>query len=172
MGSVPLPTAPAFQQRLLGLQAQLYHFARKLTRDHVWAQDLTQESMLRALQYQDTFREHTNFKAWLLTIMRNTFINEHRRNKRKHALLESLGTEALRAAHEGAASGTESLVKQGELDHGLALLDGAFREPFRLYHDGYKYHEIAERLGLPIGTVKSRIHKARQRLIHMLDDAR
>jgi RNA polymerase sigma-70 factor (ECF subfamily) len=58
----------------------------------------------------------------------------------------------------------------GEIQSSLSKLDNAFREPFNMHHEGYKYHEIADKLGIPIGTVKSRIFQARQRLMGMLTD--
>jgi RNA polymerase sigma-70 factor (ECF subfamily) len=64
----------------------------------------------------------------------------------------------------------EATVKMSEIDRSLERLDKAFREPFLMHHEGYKYHEIAEHLDIPIGTVKSRIFQARQRLMGMLTD--
>jgi RNA polymerase sigma-70 factor (ECF subfamily) len=65
-----------FQQQLVGLRQQLYYFALSLTKDRDNALDLLQESILRALTYRDKYRDNTNFKAWLYTIMKNTFIND------------------------------------------------------------------------------------------------
>jgi RNA polymerase sigma-70 factor (ECF subfamily) len=159
-----------FQQHLVSLRHQLYYFALSLTRDRDTAQDLLQESLLRALTYREKFQDNTNFKAWLYTIMRNTFINDHRRGKRTNALMDRVEHDHLRTMRVETAASTERTVKQREIDQSLAKLDDAFREPFRMHHDGFKYHEIADRLGIPIGTVKSRIHQARHRLIDMLSD--
>jgi RNA polymerase sigma-70 factor (ECF subfamily) len=159
-----------FQQRLVSLRQQLYYFALSLTRNRESAQDLVQESLLRALIYREKFQDNTNFKAWLCTIMKNTFINDHRRSKRTDALMERMGNEHLRASRVETTSSTESSVKLREIHSSLARLEDVFRQPFRLHHDGFKYHEIADRLGIPIGTVKSRIHQARHRLADMLSD--
>ena len=159
-----------FQQHLLSLRQQLFYFALSLTRDRETAQDLLQESMLRALTYREKFQDNTNFKAWLYTIMKNTFINDHRKGKRTDALMGRVENEQLRASRVATAASTESAVKLREITSSLARLDDCFREPFRMHHDGFKYHEIADRLGIPIGTVKSRIHQARHRLIDMLSD--
>ena len=159
-----------FQQHLVSLRPQVYYFALSLTRDRETAQDLLQESMLRALMYREKFQDNTNFKAWLYTIMKNTFINDHRRGKRTDALMDRVENEQLRASRVETAASTESSVKLREINTSLARLDDTFREPFRMHHDGFKYHEIAVRLGIPIGTVKSRIHQARHRLIDMLSD--
>jgi len=159
-----------FQQHLLSLRQQLYYFALSLTRDRDDAQDLLQESMLRALTYRDKFRDNTNFKAWLYTIMKNTFINDHRRGKRTDALMDRAEHEAEHVRRVETPATTESTMKMSEIDSSLKRLEGTFRMPFQMHHDGYKYQEIAEKLGIPIGTVKSRIHQARHRLMHMLSD--
>lgn len=159
-----------FQQHLVGLRQQLYYFALSLTKDRENAQDLLQESMLRALTNRDKFQDNTNFKAWLCTIMKNTFINEHRRGKRTGALMERMETERTGPHRVETTTSPESSVKLREIDNSLSRLDDTFREPFRMHHDGFKYHEIADQLGIPIGTVKSRIHQARHRLMDMLSD--
>jgi RNA polymerase sigma factor (sigma-70 family) len=161
-----------FQQHLVGLRQQLFYFALSLTRDRETAQDLLQESILRALTYREKFQENTNFKAWLYTIMKNTFINDHRRSKRTGALMERAENDRAQASRVETATSAESAVKLREIDTSLARLDNTFREPFRMHHEGFKYHEIADRLSIPIGTVKSRIHQARLRLIDMLSDKR
>ncbi|HOP44107.1 MAG: RNA polymerase sigma factor [Flavobacteriales bacterium] len=159
-----------FQQNLLGLRQQLYYFALSLTRDRDDAQDLLQESMLRAITYRDKFRDNTNFKAWLYTIMKNTFINDHRRAKRTNTLMNSVEKERDQVRRVQMPNSPENRVRMGEIQDSLDRLDATFREPFLMHHEGYKYHEIAEHLGIPIGTVKSRIFQARQRLMRMLTD--
>jgi RNA polymerase sigma factor (sigma-70 family) len=159
-----------FQQQLVGLRQQLYYFALSLTKDRDNALDLLQESILRALTYRDKYRDNTNFKAWLYTIMKNTFINDHRRAKRTKALMDTVDRERdqVRRVHTPATA--EASVKMSEIDRSLERLDPTFRTPFTMHHEGYKYHEIAVHLGIPIGTVKSRIFQARQRLMTMLSD--
>ncbi|MBK9418723.1 MAG: RNA polymerase sigma factor [Flavobacteriales bacterium] len=159
-----------FQQQLVGLRQQLYYFALSLTKDRENAADLLQESLMRALTYRDKFRDNTNFKAWLYTIMKNTFINDHRRNKRKKALMDNVDREREQVRRVQTPASTEASMKMSEIQRSLEQLDPAFRTPFTMHHEGYKYHEIAEHLGIPIGTVKSRIFQARQRLMEMLTD--
>lgn len=159
-----------FQQHLVSLRQQLYYFALSLTKDRDDAQDLLQESILRALTYRDKFQDNTNFKAWLYTIMKNTFINDHRRNKRTAALMDRVEKERTVVSKVQMPSSPDNLVRMGEIQNSLAKLDSAFREPFTMHHEGYKYHEIAQKLDIPIGTVKSRIFQARQRLMGMLTD--
>ncbi|MBK6753898.1 MAG: RNA polymerase sigma factor [Flavobacteriales bacterium] len=159
-----------FQQHLIGLRQQLYYFALSLTKDRDDAQDLLQESTLRALTYKDRYQDNTNLKAWLYTIMENTFINNHRRSKRTKSLMDSVERErsTVRRIHTTATA--ESSMVRSELESSLDRLEGSFRKPFIMHHEGFKYHEIADHLGIPIGTVKSRIHQARQRLIGMLTE--
>ncbi len=159
-----------FQQHLVSLRQQLYYFALSLTKDRDDAQDLLQESILRALTYRDKFQDNTNFKAWLYTIMKNTFINDHRRGKRTAALMDRVEQERTVVSKVQMPNSPENLVRMGEIQTSLSKLDSAFREPFTMHHEGYKYHEIADKLGIPIGTVKSRIFQARQRLMGMLTD--
>ena len=158
-----------FQQQLVGLRHQLYYFALSLTRDRDNAYDLTQESMLRALTYSDKFRENTNFKAWVYTIMKNTFINGHRRNKRTDRVMDHVERVRERVSLVETPATPEANVRMSEIQGALGKLDDIFRTPFELHHEGYKYHEIADQLEIPVGTVKSRIHQARHRLKGMLD---
>ncbi len=159
-----------FQQQLIGLRQQLYYFALSLTKDRDDALDLLQESQMRALTYRDKFRENTNFKAWIYTIMKNTFINDHRRSKRTKALLESVERDRNQVSRVQMPNSPDGNVKMAEIQRSLEKLDPAFRDPFNMHHEGFKYHEIADRLNIPIGTVKSRIFQARQRLMEMLTD--
>ena len=160
-----------FNQQLVGLRHQLYYFALSLTHDRETADDLLQESMLRALTYSDKFRDNTNFKAWVYTIMKNTFINAHRRNKRTDRVMDHVERVRERSSLVETPATAESTVRMSEIQGALGKLDNIFRTPFQLHHDGYKYHEIADQLAIPVGTVKSRIHQARYRLMGMLSDA-
>ncbi|MBK8500534.1 MAG: RNA polymerase sigma factor [Flavobacteriales bacterium] len=163
-------SALEFQQQLIGLRQQLYYFALSLTRDRDNALDLLQDSLARALTFRDKFRDNTNFKAWLFTIMKNTFINGHRRNKRTRALMTSVESDHDRLKQVQEQTSTDGLTRLGEISVSLERLDPLFRDPFLLHVDGFKYNEIAETLAIPIGTVKSRIFEARQRLMGMLSD--
>ncbi len=159
-----------FNQQLIGLRQQLFYFALSLTKDRENALDLLQESTLRAITFRDKFRDNTNFKAWVYTIMKNTFINGHRRTKRTRVIMDSVERERTQVRRVETPASAESTVRMDEISRSLERLDPAFRTPFTMHHEGYKYHEIAEHMGIPIGTVKSRIHQARQRLQEMLSD--
>jgi RNA polymerase sigma factor (sigma-70 family) len=159
-----------FNQQLIGLRQQLYYFALSLTKDRDNAMDLVQESMMRAITYRDKFRDNTNFKAWVYTILKYTFINDHRRSKRTKALMDTVDRERDQVRRVHTPASAEATVKMSEISRSLERLDPAFRTPFTMHHEGYKYHEIADHLHIPIGTVKSRIFQARQRLTAMLSD--
>ncbi|MBL7951938.1 MAG: RNA polymerase sigma factor [Flavobacteriales bacterium] len=159
-----------FQQQLLSFRQQLYYFALSLTKDRENAADLVQESLVRALTYREKFQDNTNFKAWVYTIMKNTFINEHRRTRRKKLLMDTVDRQHDEARRVELPNSPEATVKMAEIQRSLERLDTTFREPFTMHHEGFKYHEIADKLGIPIGTVKSRIFQARHRLMDMLTD--
>ncbi|MEO8590690.1 MAG: RNA polymerase sigma factor [Flavobacteriales bacterium] len=159
-----------FQHQLLGFRQQLYYFALSLTKDRDNAMDLLQDSMMRALTYRDKFQDNTNFKAWLYTIMKNTFINGHRRSKRSRAIMDTVEHVREEAGRAQVPNSADGRVRMAELQRSLGRLDPAFRTPFTMHHEGYKYHEIAEHLAIPVGTVKSRIFQARLRLMGMLTD--
>ena len=141
----------------------LDRFAVKLTQDSAAAKDLVQETVYRALSNCERFESGTNFKAWISTIMRNTFISAYRKRKRAPQRVAALtATEEYKQArthNDGPSNLTLS-----ELHARLRELSPMYAEPFSLYYSGYRYEEIAELMGLPLGTVKSRIFTARKQL--------
>jgi RNA polymerase sigma-70 factor, ECF subfamily len=159
-----------FDQLLLSFRKQLLFFALSLTKNRDDAKDLVQDTLLRAITYREKFQDNTNFKAWVYTIMRNTFINEHRRSKRVGNLVSGLEHAQEQIQRVESQHSTESALRMREIATSVNKLDGTFRCPFEMHHDGYKYHEIAERLSIPVGTVKSRIHQARLRLMSSLSE--
>lgn len=148
----------------------LQPFAQSLTQDTDDAKDLCQETMLRALLYRDKYQIGTNLKAWLYTIMRNTFINQYRRNKRMVKLDNPGSVEiAFEAAGMAARNEGYSRLRSKEIAKALEGIPQVFRLSFELYYNGYKYAEIAGILGEPLGTIKSRIHFARKALSARLE---
>lgn len=139
-------------------------FAVTLTRDREAAKDLCQETLYKAFAYRDNYRPGTNMKAWLFTIMRNIFINDYRRNRRKRVIMDTLMHTASPLAHPA-----ESTMRSKEIQHAVHTLPEAFRTSCQLYLQGYKYHEIALALDEPLGTIKSRIHFARKLLQKKID---
>jgi RNA polymerase sigma-70 factor (ECF subfamily) len=164
-------TAIEFQHNLLNLEDSLKRFAYSLTTDKEEAKDLMQDTYLKALVYRDKFIHFDNLKAWTFTIMKNTFINNYRRNIRQNANRDN--TRELFYMNQSTTSGTEdpnSAYSHKELSIKVEELSDEFRIPFQLHHDGFKYKEIAEELNLNIGTVKSRIFFSRKKLMESLKD--
>lgn len=154
-----------FDQLLLDNADFLRPFAVTLTRDHETANDLLQETMYRALANKEKYNVGTNIKAWLYTIMRNIFINNYRRKAKQHTIFDSTPNEFLLNYNQTVvANPAEGNMKLKEINKALESLPEIFKKPFMLYFDGYKYHEIADMLQEPLGTIKSRIHFARKLL--------
>lgn len=154
-----------FNQMLLNNAEFLKPFALTLTRDHETAKDLFQETLFRALANKDKYNVGTNIKAWLYTIMRNIFINDYRRKAKQATILDNTPNEYLINQYQGAVVNEAiTSINLKEVQKAIRNLPEIFRNPFLLYFDGYKYHEIADMLGEPLGTIKSRIHFARKLL--------
>ena len=159
-----------FGDDALGHLDALYATARRLTRDPAEAEDLVQDTYVKAFRNRRRFRAGTNLRAWLFTILHNTFLNDIRR--RKGSPVELDGERADRAAGREPAPGPtpeEALLARataGEVDAALASLPGVFRQAVWL-RDAQElpYADIADALQVPIGTVMSRIARGR-RLLH------
>ena len=162
-----------FTKELVGVQDELLRFAYKLTADHEDANDLLQETSLKALDNEDKYEPQTNFKGWIYTIMRNIFINNYRRIVREQTFVDTTDNQYhLNLSHDDAFESTESAYDLKEMRRIVNNLPKEYRVPFSMHIAGFKYREIAEKLGLPIGTVKSRIFFTRQRLQEELKDFR
>lgn len=154
-----------FNQMLMNNAEFLKPFAITLTRDTEAAKDLFQETLYRALANKDKYSVGTNIKAWLYTIMRNIFINNYRRKVKQNTIFDSTPNDFLINQSQGVISNTaESSLRLKDIQEAIHNLPQIFRNPFLLYFDGFKYHEIADMLGEPLGTIKSRIHFARKLL--------
>ena len=162
-----------FTQNLLGMQAELRRFALKLTADKEEADDLLQETSLKALDNEDKYTPDTNFKGWMYTIMRNIFINNYRKTVRDQTFVDHTDNLFhLNLPQDSGFDSTEGNYDLKEIRRIVNALPKEYRVPFSMYVSGFKYREIAERFGLPIGTVKSRIFFTRQRLQKDLKDFR
>ncbi len=156
-------TALEFKYQLQTLADYLRPFAIKLTNDRTDAEDLMQETMLKAINNREKFSEGTNLKAWLYTIMKNTFITQYHRLTKRRTFIDT--TDNLHYINQTASrieNDAPSEFVLRDIEDALEELKPAYREPFMMYFNGFKYHEIAEKLEVPIGTVKNRIHIARQ----------
>jgi RNA polymerase sigma-70 factor (ECF subfamily) len=140
-------------------------FAVNLTKDNETANDLYQETLYKALANQEKYNVGTNIKAWLFTIMRNIFINDYRRRAKQKTIFDnSAGDYLINLKQVSVRNAAESSLQVKEINEAIHQLPEIFKTPFMLYFDGYKYQEIADVLGEPLGTVKSRIHFARKLL--------
>ena len=164
-----MKTKESFKSRLLGLQGNLLSFACQLTSNREEAQDLLQDTTLKALDNEGKYTNNTNFKGWVFTIMRNIFINNYRQQVRQATVVDK--TEDLyhlNVCQDSGLDTPEGSVAVQEISAAIAEFSEDFRVPFNMYVSGYKYSEIAEKLNLPLGTVKSRIFFARKRLREQL----
>jgi RNA polymerase sigma-70 factor (ECF subfamily) len=161
----------SFRNNLVDMQDELHRFAYRLTADHEEADDLLQETFVKALDNEDKYTPDTNFKGWMYTIMRNIFINNYRKMAREQTYVDQ--TENLYHLNLPQSSGfdsTEDTYDLKEMFRAVNALPREFKAPFSMHVAGFKYREIADKLGLPLGTVKSRIFFTRQRLQYELRD--
>lgn len=152
--------------RLVSKQAEsLKMYALHFTRDDEDANDLVQDTVLKAITYYNKFKAGTNLKGWLYTIMKNTFINNYRRFVKISTLVTK--TEEISSANlvfSSTKNRGENKFVMEDIKGAMSSLSDDYYVPFTMYFEGYKYHEIADYLGIPIGTVKTRIHVARKSL--------
>jgi len=154
-----------FNNLLISNADFLKPFANNLTKDSETAKDLFQETLYKALANQEKYNVGTNIKAWLFTIMRNIFINDYRRKAKHQTIFDNTPNDFLLNYNQAAVfNQAEADLRIKEIYHAIHQLPEIFKTPFLLYFDGYKYHEIAEALNEPLGTIKSRIHFARKLL--------
>lgn len=159
-----------FNDALIKLENYLRSFAMGFTRNEDDAKDLTQETMLKAIVYREYYTPQTNFKAWVFTIMRNIFINQYRRKVKSGAIFDhSKELYLLTNANNNDENPTNYMLGK-ELTKQIRKLGDEYRTPFQMHFEGFKYKEIADQLGIPIGTVKSRIFIARKKLMDLLPD--
>ncbi len=153
----------SFNQHVLSLASNLKPYAINLTKNSDEANDLLQETMFRAFANRDKFKQGTNLKAWLFTIMRNIFINKYRKKSKRKTIVDT--TENLyyiNSAQSTIRNRAESNFVMKDVLYAIQNLNDDYRVPFMMYYKGFKYQEIATDLGLPLGTVKSRIFFARK----------
>lgn len=154
-----------FNKQLFSLNSSLNAFAYNLTKNSQEAQDLYQETAFRAISNREKFNPGTNFKAWMFTIMKNIFINQYRKKQKANTVIDK--TENLFYLNSGKnviRNEADTNIALTELHQMIDALDDSIKIPFQLHYDGFKYQEISDKLGLPLGTVKSRIFFARKAL--------
>lgn len=163
-----------FERDAMQFTRQLYSAAMRMTRNPADAEDLVQETYLKAYRAYHTFQEGTNLKAWLYRILTNTYINKYRKESRRPSevdlgtvedmyLYRRLGSqESAEAARTTEDRVLDGLV-ESDIKEAVEELPESFRMPVLLADlEGFSYKEIAEILDIPIGTVMSRLHRGRK----------
>ena len=163
----------SFKSMVFAMQSNLMAFAMKLTLNKEEAQDLVQDTNLKALKNEAKFVDASNPRGWMLTIMRNIFINNYRRRTRENIVLDTSDDGyLLNLPQESGMSNPEGAFALGEITSIIEKFPEDYRQPFYLHVAGYKYEEIADKLRMPLGTVKSRIFTIRKQLREILKDYR
>jgi len=158
-------TATEFSSEFQKWDNVLLAFANRLTKNSDDAHDLLQETALRAFRNKDKFELGTNFRAWAITIMRNTFINQYRRSKSKKAIkTEPIDDMLYSLENRSVGNSGESNITVQELHRLVETLGSNLSKPLLMHFEGYRYEEIGDELDIPVGTVKSRIFFARKKL--------
>lgn len=143
----------------------LRNFAMQLTRNPDDCDDLVQETMLKAIRYRTNFQEGTNLKGWLYTILKNSFINNYRRMSKRNTFIDTTDNAFfLDSGHNKVENRADLRFIREDLNKAIETLPEEIKKTFTQNMVGYKYHEIAEELGIPIGTVKTRIFVAKRLL--------
>jgi RNA polymerase sigma factor (sigma-70 family) len=160
-------TTTDFQAQIVNLSDYINGFAMKYTRNRENAMDLAQETILRAFLNHEKFRTNTNLKGWLKIMMRNIFINGIRKksNQMIHCDSDSYRVQV----GESYEFTPIDQMMEGQIISEIQDLKSDLRRPFELHLEGFKYKEIADKLEIPIGTVKSRVFQARKKLAIQLN---
>ena len=162
-----------FENSVVGMQGNLLSFALKLTMNKEEAQDLVQETTLKALNNEEKFVDNTNLKGWMMTIMRNIFINNYRKTARENTVVDTTDNSYhINLCQDSGYAAPDGAYAVSEISQIIARFPDDYRRPFSMHVAGYKYEEISAKLGMPLGTVKSRIFFTRQRLREILKDYR
>lgn len=158
-------TATDFNFQFNRLSSHMENFAYILTRNVEDAKDLYQETAHRAFKNMDKYQPNTNLKAWLMTMMKNIFINDYRRKAKRNVLLDGTKDQYhINAGDKTVQNEAEGSILMRELKGMIEELPEDLKIPFVMHYEGYKYQEIADEFNLPLGTVKSRIFFARKEL--------
>lgn len=164
---------PLFQRQALEHLNALYNLAVYLTRNPAEAEDLVQETYLRVFRFAHRFQPGTHLRAWMFQILRNTFLTFYRQRVREPALLDDVEADVQPAPmfHDAVPRGGSDVEAETDLARALAELPEEFRTSLILAEvEGMPLEEVARVMGCPVGTVKSRIFRAKERLRDVLKD--
>ena len=157
-------TKSEFLKQYDNLSDLLFGFAMRLTRNSIDASDLLQETFYKAYKNKDHFKSGTNFKAWMTTIMYNSYVNRYRKQKTRSRVSVALEDLPLSPASSKADASPDSQIMLKDLWNIVNSLSDTYKVPFMMSYEGYQYNEISKHLNIPMGTVKSRINYARKLL--------
>ena len=158
-------------EKTLQMDSHLRQYAVSLTMNLDDAEDLLQDTYLKVMQTENSYKEDTNLKAWVITIMKNTFINNYRRKQRSKVFIDQ--SEDLYYLSNSVSSNEDNAdmhLYYTEINKKIQEKKEEQKKPFEMFIDGYKYQEIADEMNISIGTVKSRIFFMRKRLMEELND--
>lgn len=154
-----------FAGDLVNMQEQLFYYALQLTEDREDALDLVQETSFKALKNRTRLHNNEHIRAWLYTILKNTYINYLRSSHYRQLIHDTdelnQYSSQTRDSNEGLPD--EILIKK-ELHELIKLLPPSYERPIQMFLTGYSYKEISEYMAIPIGTVKSRIHLGKKQI--------
>jgi RNA polymerase sigma-70 factor (ECF subfamily) len=162
----------AFNDEIIPHLDSLYNFALRLTSDPSDSEDLVQDTIVKAFRFFDSYEKGTNAKAWLFRILKNSFINNYRKNMKKPQQVDydevSSFYESIRAERTD-TSDLEHLIFRDLMDDNFSKALSKLPEDFRTVVllcdvDGFTYEEISNMLDVPIGTIRSRLHRGRNLL--------
>jgi RNA polymerase sigma-70 factor, ECF subfamily len=162
-----------FSELIVSHKSFLNQLAMKLTKSVDDSDDLIQDTLFKALKNKDKYQDGTNLKGWLYTIMKNTFINNYRKKKMQNTFVDETENKYfINSKESDKDSNTDYRVDHQYLMKQIDSIDKHYVDTFMMHYNGYKYEEIAEILGIPLGTVKSRIFLARKKMMDKLMDYR
>jgi RNA polymerase sigma-70 factor, ECF subfamily len=164
-------TQKEFNTTLLELKPDLMQYARHLIRDNYLAEDLVQDTYVKAFTAKDNIRHYDNLKGWVITIMYHDFVNQHFDRKKEDGVIDKYcDVFLLDYARDKGSISPESTYAVKEIDSIISGLKDDYRLPFLLHLEGYRYDEITVKLQINLTTVKRRIFKARKLLTKILKD--
>lgn len=160
-----------FNELLVSYKSPLQFFALKLTADEEEAKDLLQDTMLKAITYRDKLLTKSSIKGWLYTIMKNTFINQYRRGAKFNQIMDKMASQSyVSTSSSNVSISPDKKINVLHIEEAIENLKDDYRVPFQRKLEGYKYKEIGDEMGIPVGTVKSRIFLARKQLMGQLPE--
>ncbi len=154
-----------FAGDLVNLQDHLYYYALQLTEDREDAMDLVQETSYKALKNRKRLHSNEHIRAWLYTILKNTYINYLRSSQYRQLVYDTDELNSYSDHQEGQSGFVpDEILLKKELLEIVGLLPGVYEKPIRMMLSGYSYKEISQKMNIPIGTVKSRIHLGKKKI--------